>query len=98
MADKREMAYERSGIGSSYLFRIDDDFVVDATKKGSMRLVQLGVVGHSCTDELTTSQSSDQSFLQSQLHCQNNYYQRSQEDCHLCQAKSVVFFYQSLQV
>lgn len=39
IADKREMAYERSGIGSSYLFRIDDDFVVDATKKGSMRFV-----------------------------------------------------------
>lgn len=37
IADMREMAYERSGIGSSYLFRIDDDFVVDATKKGSMR-------------------------------------------------------------
>jgi COMPASS (Complex proteins associated with Set1p) component N/SET domain len=36
VADKREKAYERQGIGSSYLFRIDDDLVVDATKKGNL--------------------------------------------------------------
>lgn len=36
VADKRERAYERQGIGSSYLFRIDDDLVVDATKKGNL--------------------------------------------------------------
>ena len=39
IADIREKQYERMGIGSSYLFRVDDDFVVDATKKGSMRSV-----------------------------------------------------------
>lgn len=36
VADKREKAYERQGIGSSYLFRIDDNVVVDATKKGNL--------------------------------------------------------------
>lgn len=36
VAEKREKAYERQGIGSSYLFRIDEDLVVDATKKGNL--------------------------------------------------------------
>ncbi|KAJ2958741.1 hypothetical protein NQZ79_g5722 [Umbelopsis isabellina] len=36
VADHREKAYERCGIGSSYLFRVDDDTVIDATKKGSV--------------------------------------------------------------
>lgn len=36
VADRREKAYERSGIGSSYLFRVDEDLVVDATKKGNL--------------------------------------------------------------
>jgi len=42
VADKREKAYERQGIGSSYLFRIDEDLVVDATKKGNLGCVLLG--------------------------------------------------------
>lgn len=41
VADKREKAYERQGIGSSYLFRIDEDLVVDATKKGNLGYVAL---------------------------------------------------------
>ena len=41
VADKREKAYERQGIGSSYLFRIDEDLVVDATKKGNLGYVLL---------------------------------------------------------
>ena len=41
VADKREKAYERQGIGSSYLFRIDEDLVVDATKKGNLGCVSL---------------------------------------------------------
>jgi hypothetical protein len=39
VAEYRERAYERSGIGSSYLFRIDDDLVVDATKIGNLGCV-----------------------------------------------------------
>ncbi|KAJ3022796.1 UNVERIFIED_CONTAM: Histone-lysine N-methyltransferase setd1b [Siphonaria sp. JEL0065] len=32
VADHREKIYEKSGIGNSYLFRIDDDNIIDATK------------------------------------------------------------------
>lgn len=39
VADRRERTYERQGIGSSYLFRIDEDLVVDATKKGNLGYV-----------------------------------------------------------
>lgn len=39
VADRREKAYERQGIGSSYLFRVDEDLVVDATKKGNLGCV-----------------------------------------------------------
>ena len=39
VADRREKAYERQGIGSSYLFRVDEDLVVDATKKGNLGYV-----------------------------------------------------------
>lgn len=44
IADLREIQYDRSGIGSSYLFRIDDDTVVDATKKGGIARF----INHSC--------------------------------------------------
>ena len=33
LEDIREATYERSGVGSSYLFRVDKDQVVDATKR-----------------------------------------------------------------
>ncbi len=48
VADKREKYYERMGIGSSYLFRVDDDAVVDATKKGNLGLVQFLLVFMIC--------------------------------------------------
>eukprot|EP00842_Homolaphlyctis_polyrhiza_P002571 jgi/Hompol1/3314/HPOL_000547-RA len=36
VADHREKIYEKSGIGSSYLFRIDEDTIIDATKTGNL--------------------------------------------------------------
>ncbi|KAG8868425.1 histone methyltransferase set1 [Tulasnella sp. 331] len=45
VADKREKWYEKIGIGSSYLFRIDEDLVVDATKRGNLGRL----INHSCT-------------------------------------------------
>lgn len=39
VAERREKTYERQGIGSSYLFRIDENLVVDATKKGNLGYV-----------------------------------------------------------
>uniref|UniRef100_A0ACD6AQC3 Uncharacterized protein n=3 Tax=Avena sativa TaxID=4498 RepID=A0ACD6AQC3_AVESA len=44
VSDIREAQYEKSGIGSSYLFRLDDDYVVDATKRGGLARF----VNHSC--------------------------------------------------
>jgi SET domain-containing protein len=35
-ADNREKQYEATGIGSSYLFRVDNDNVIDATFKGNL--------------------------------------------------------------
>ncbi|KAI6041519.1 hypothetical protein EDC04DRAFT_2565521 [Pisolithus marmoratus] len=49
VADKREKLYERQGIGSSYLFRIDEDLVVDATKKGNLGRL----INHSCDPNCT---------------------------------------------
>lgn len=39
VADVREQRYTKQGIGSSYLFRIDNDVVCDATFRGSVRSV-----------------------------------------------------------
>ena len=36
VADLREKEYEKKGIGSSYLFRLDEDLVVDATMAGNL--------------------------------------------------------------
>jgi len=44
LADHREKLYEASGIGSSYLFRVDTDLIIDATKKGSIARY----INHSC--------------------------------------------------
>ncbi|KAH8916672.1 hypothetical protein BT69DRAFT_1355458 [Atractiella rhizophila] len=49
VADKREKQYERQGIGSSYLFRIDDNLCVDATKKGNLGRL----INHCCTPNCT---------------------------------------------
>ena len=35
VCDKRERLYERGGMGSSYMFRLDKAAVVDATPAGS---------------------------------------------------------------
>lgn len=44
VADEREKRYERTGIGSSYLFRIDEDTIIDATFKGNLARF----INHSC--------------------------------------------------
>ncbi|KAK9838060.1 hypothetical protein WJX74_010862 [Apatococcus lobatus] len=44
LSDAREAEYEASGLGSSYLFRIDHEWVVDATKKGGFARF----INHSC--------------------------------------------------
>ncbi|KAL5966518.1 Histone-lysine N-methyltransferase SETD1 [Taenia solium] len=44
VAELREKRYEQRGIGSSYLFRIDDEFVIDATMYGN----NARFINHSC--------------------------------------------------
>ncbi|KAH0551499.1 hypothetical protein GP486_007286, partial [Trichoglossum hirsutum] len=49
VADMRERRYLKSGIGSSYLFRIDEGTVIDATKRGGIARF----INHSCTPNCT---------------------------------------------
>lgn len=44
ISDIRELQYEKMGIGSSYLFRLDDGYVVDATRRGGLARF----INHSC--------------------------------------------------
>jgi hypothetical protein len=44
VADEREKRYQRMGIGSSYMFRIDDDAIIDATYSGNLARF----INHSC--------------------------------------------------
>ncbi|XP_067683254.1 histone-lysine N-methyltransferase SETD1B-A-like [Haliotis asinina] len=44
MADLREKQYENTGIGSSYLFRVDGETIIDATKCGNLARF----INHSC--------------------------------------------------
>ena len=49
VAEMRERRYIRSGIGSSYLFRIDENNIIDATKKGGIARF----INHSCDPSCT---------------------------------------------
>ncbi|WFD35091.1 [histone H3]-lysine(4) N-trimethyltransferase [Malassezia cuniculi] len=49
VADHREKMYERAGNFSTYLFRVDDDIVVDATMKGNIARL----MNHCCTPNCT---------------------------------------------
>ncbi|KAF8085732.1 hypothetical protein N665_0649s0008 [Sinapis alba] len=44
ISEIRERQYEKMGIGSSYLFRLDDGYVIDATKRGGIARF----INHSC--------------------------------------------------
>ncbi|KAF2149817.1 histone H3-K4 methyltransferase Set1 [Myriangium duriaei CBS 260.36] len=49
VADMREIRYTKQGMGSSYLFRMVEDEIVDATKKGGIARF----INHSCTPNCT---------------------------------------------
>ena len=49
LADYREEQYELCGIGSSYLFRLNHESVIDATKKGNIARF----MNHSCDPNCT---------------------------------------------
>jgi histone-lysine N-methyltransferase SETD1 len=44
IADRREAQYEEEGVGSCYLFRLDKDAIIDATRRGGMARF----MNHSC--------------------------------------------------
>ena len=44
VADKREAQYEEEGVGSCYLFRLDKESIIDATRTGGMARF----MNHSC--------------------------------------------------
>ena len=48
IADLREKHYEMTGIGSSYLFRVDHETIIDATKCGNLARF----INHSCNVSL----------------------------------------------
>ena len=48
LADLRETKYEAVGIGSSYLFRVDLEYIIDATKCGNLARF----INHSCNVSL----------------------------------------------
>ncbi|ORX58865.1 SET domain-containing protein [Hesseltinella vesiculosa] len=50
VANQREEIYEHDGVGSSYLFRVDDDMVIDATRQGNIARY----VNHSCSPNCGT--------------------------------------------
>lgn len=49
VAEFREKSYLKSGIGSSYLFRVDENTVIDATKKGGIARF----INHCCVPSCT---------------------------------------------
>lgn len=49
VAEHREKSYIKTGIGSSYLFRIDENTVIDATKKGGIARF----INHCCSPSCT---------------------------------------------
>ena len=49
VGDLREKRYEKIGIGSSYLFRVDDDQIIDATMSGNLARF----INHSCEPNCT---------------------------------------------
>ncbi|KAF2759287.1 hypothetical protein EJ05DRAFT_340819 [Pseudovirgaria hyperparasitica] len=49
VADLREAKYTIQGVGSSYLFRIDEDTIIDATKQGGIARF----INHSCSPNCT---------------------------------------------
>ncbi|CAN3501677.1 histone-lysine N-methyltransferase, H3 lysine-4 specific [Diutina catenulata] len=49
VAEVRERAYMKTGIGSSYLFRVDENTVIDATRKGGIARF----INHCCSPSCT---------------------------------------------
>ena len=62
VADERERRYEAAGIGSSYLFRVDHDYIIDATRNGNLARF----INHCCdvSEHLVISTASRKNVYQ----------------------------------
>lgn len=97
VADLRESKYEAIGIGSSYLFRIDLETIIDATKCGNLaRFINhscnvstfyvLDYVGHTLYFKNTFRFFFFFFSLTAKLLCKSYYNRVREEDCHLFKA------------
>ena len=59
VADLREKQYEAIGIGSSYLFRVDHENIIDATKCGTLARF----INHSCNVSIINFCNSSKIYL-----------------------------------
>merc|ERR1712126_482994 len=66
LSDIREKRYEKQGIGSSYLFRIDLDYVVDATKCGNLARF----INHCCEPNCYLFQTAHRNWGRNYLRLQ----------------------------
>lgn len=68
ISDLRERQYEKMGIGSSYLFRIDSEYVVDATKRGGLARFINHSCDPNCYTKIITVEGKRKVFIYSKRH------------------------------
>ena len=84
VADLRERKYEATGIGSSYLFRIDLENIIDATKCGNLARF----INHSCNvSDLHTPTTRFNFYFIAELLRESHHDRVAEEDCDLFEAE-----------
>ena len=68
VADEREKANERGGNFSTYLFRVDEDVVIDATRKGNIARLMNVSIGNSGDRSYLSALKIRTALLRSELH------------------------------
>ncbi|RVD92184.1 SET domain-containing protein [Tubulinosema ratisbonensis] len=81
VADKREKFYQRNNIRSIYLFKINEDTIIDATLKGNLARF----INHSCVPNAYTVTKNDKIFIYALRDIKKNeeitfYYNFSSDD------------------
>eukprot|EP00250_Pteridium_aquilinum_P013680 c21500_g1_i1 orf=589-3957(-) len=68
ISDIRERHYEKLGIGGAYLFRIDDETVVDATKRGGLARFINHSCDPNCSTKIITVEGSKKIYIYAKRH------------------------------
>lgn len=68
ISDIREQHYKNLGIGSSYLFRVDDEMVVDATKCGGLARFMNYSCDPNCSAKIVTVEGSKKVYIYAKRH------------------------------